>query len=33
MEAARRLFEEHQADGSVVLEYDTQGFFSLLSGA
>jgi hypothetical protein len=27
MEAASRLFEEHQTDGSAVLEYDTQVFF------
>lgn len=31
MEAARRLFEEHQVDGTVVLEYDTQVFFGLLA--
>ena len=33
MEAARRLFEEHQTDGAVVLEYDTQVFFGPLSAA
>ena len=31
MEAARRLFEEHQVDGTVVLEYDTQVFFGPLA--
>ena len=31
MEAARRLFKEHQADGTVVLEYDTKVFFGPLS--
>jgi protein-tyrosine phosphatase len=31
MEAASRLFEEHQTDGSVVLEYDTQVLFGPLS--
>ena len=33
MEAAGRLFKEHQAAGSVVLKYDIQVFFGLLSGA
>jgi SAM-dependent methyltransferase len=33
MEAARRLFEEHQTDRTVVLEYDTQIFVGPLSGA
>ncbi len=33
MDAASRLFEEHQADGTVVLAYDTQVFFGPLSGA
>ena len=33
IEAARRLFEEHQTGGSVVLEYDTQVFFGPLSDA
>ncbi len=32
MEAAGRLFEEHQAAGRVVLTYDTQVFFGPLSG-
>jgi len=32
MEAAGRLFEEHQAAGRVVLKYDTQVFFGPLSG-
>lgn len=31
MEAAIRLFEDHQANGTVVLEYDTQIFFGPLS--
>lgn len=31
MEGARRLFREHEADGRVVLEYDTQVFFGPLS--
>ncbi len=31
MDAASRLFEEHQADGTVVLAYDTQVFFGPLS--
>ncbi len=31
MEGARRLFEEHQTDGTVVLAYDTQVFFGPLS--
>ncbi len=33
MEAASRLFEEHQIAGRVVLKYDTQVFFGPLSGA
>ncbi len=33
MEAASRLFEEHQIAGQVVLKYDTQVFFGPLSGA
>ena len=33
MVAAECLFEEHQAAGRVVLEYDTQVFFGPLSGA
>jgi hypothetical protein len=33
MEAARRLFEAHQADGAVVPEYDTQVFFGPLTEA
>ncbi len=33
MEAAERLFEEHQTAGRVVLKYDTQVFFGPLSGA
>jgi SAM-dependent methyltransferase len=33
MEAAWRLFEEHQTDGLVALEYDTQVFFGPLSEA
>jgi len=33
MKAGRRLFEEHQTDGSVVLKYDTQVFFGPLSAA
>jgi SAM-dependent methyltransferase len=33
MEAAWRLFNEHQTDGSVVLEYDTEVFLGPLSDA
>jgi hypothetical protein len=33
MEAASRLFEEHQTAGRVVLRYDTEVFFGPLSGA
>ena len=32
-EAAECRFEEHQAAGRVVLQYDTQVFFGPLSGA
>ena len=33
MEAASRLFEEHQTAGQVVPKYDTQVFFGPLSDA